>query len=158
MRKQMLRAAFSAGNTAIVLNFFRSFLNEHPEARRGSSPQSSAPRSQSSRSFASEAPVTPQDIDRFYRRVREGFYEGKEEQRIKDEVAIHRAVICMVSIAMRNDEFIDFNEADVASPSQARSDGRLIVGNKQVTPADAAKFLFGLHEGQIHRSRAGTDD
>jgi hypothetical protein len=85
----LLRAAFAAGDAPRVAVFFRNFLAEHPEHARGS--RSSAPRAQSSRSFASEAPVTPKDIDTFYRRVREGYYNGRDDQRIKDETALHRA-------------------------------------------------------------------
>jgi hypothetical protein len=52
---------------------------------------------------------------------------------------------------MPSDEFVNFNEADVASPQQLRSDGRLIVGNKQVTPADAAKFYSDCTKGKYAR-------
>jgi hypothetical protein len=54
---------------------------------------------------------------------------------------------------MRSDEFVKFSDEQVASPSQARSDGRLIVGNKQVTPADAAKFYADVSRGKY----AGRD-
>jgi hypothetical protein len=51
------------------------------------------------------------------------------------------------------DEFIKFGDENIPGPGQARSDGRLIVGNKQVTPADAAKFYSDCTKGKY----AGRD-
>jgi hypothetical protein len=47
-----------------------------------------------------------------------------------------------------NDEFVKFADDQVASPRQLRSDGRLIVGSQQVTPADAAKFYADCTKGK----------
>jgi hypothetical protein len=88
----LIRQAFAAADAQRVLAMFTGFLREHPEHRSGSGSQSRSSSVRSgSRSFASEAPVTPKDIDTFYRRVREGYYNGRDEQRIKDETALHRA-------------------------------------------------------------------
>jgi hypothetical protein len=49
---------------------------------------------------------------------------------------------------MRNDGFIKFGDENIPGPERARSDGRLIVGNKEVTPATAAKFYSDVSKGK----------
>jgi hypothetical protein len=91
LRANMLRAAFHNGNANIVRNFFQGFLNEHPQFRSSGSSQRPSRSQSNSRSWASsDAPVDGAEIERFYDRVRRGEYNGRDEARIRDEVALYR--------------------------------------------------------------------
>jgi hypothetical protein len=46
------------------------------------------------------------------------------------------------------DEFIKFGNENLPSPGAARSDGRLLVSNREVTPATAAKFYADCTKGK----------
>jgi hypothetical protein len=94
VRANLLKQGFGVGDANRVLAFFRGFLNEHPQFKSGKSSSSAPrqPRSPSERSFANDAPVDNRDIDRFYARVRQGYYNGREEQKTKEESDLHRAI------------------------------------------------------------------
>jgi hypothetical protein len=86
MRNQALRAAFSAGRTDIVQNFFRAFLNEHPEARRGSSSRSTS-RSSGRPSAAGGQVWSKAAINDFYKKSRSGYFDQSDALRKqKDEI------------------------------------------------------------------------
>jgi hypothetical protein len=111
VRGGMLKAAFAAGDTGRVLAFFRGFINEHPQ-HRGSqaAPAASAPTRQPARDLKdlaapgkarpatgnaqlpAEKPVyTTEQIDRFYARVRQGYYAGRVAEKDKVEAEIFAA-------------------------------------------------------------------
>lgn len=114
VRAGMLRAAFASGDTGRVLAFFNGFLQENPSHRGQTSaaaPAANAPTRTPARDLKdlaapgkarpatgnsqlpAEKPVyTTQEIDRFYERVRKGFYNGRVEQKNKEEAAIFAAM------------------------------------------------------------------
>jgi hypothetical protein len=114
VRAGMLKAAFEAGDAPRVLAFFRGFLSESPQ-HRGQTPQATpaaqAPKREAARDLrefaapgkarpapgpapsAAEQPVyTTRDIDRFYDRVRQGAYAGRNEVKDAEEAKIFAAV------------------------------------------------------------------
>jgi hypothetical protein len=46
------------------------------------------------------------------------------------------------------DDFIKFGDENIPGPGRARSDGRLLVGDREVTPATAAKFYADCTKGK----------
>lgn len=114
VRGGMLRAAFASGDADRVLAFFAGFLNENPQYR-GQTPQSTpaapAPTRVAARDLKdlaapgkarpatgnsqvpAEKPVfTNQQIDRFYERVRKGYYNGRVDQKNREEAEIFAAM------------------------------------------------------------------
>jgi hypothetical protein len=92
LRSNLLRQAFSVGDAARVVAFFRGFLNE--TGYRASS-GSSAPRSTrgQNKSFSSSgAPEwTTSQIENFYEKVRQGAFAGKEQEKDRIEQSIFAA-------------------------------------------------------------------
>jgi len=116
IRDQLLKSAFASGDAGRVLNFFRGFLAEHPSSQPSSMAQQpqaaqapkrvpavslktlAAPGRASPAPGAVEVPeekpvITNLDIDRFYAKVRQGHYNGREQQKIADEARIHAAIV-----------------------------------------------------------------
>lgn len=110
IRKTLLTDAFNSGDAGRVARFFQGFLSEEATATGASSPQSTSPQSAPQPSPAAQrqaavdlgtliapgrARTTPDDqsapsqkptftradIDRFYRRVREGYYRGRDQEK-----------------------------------------------------------------------------
>ena len=84
-RQQLLNQAFAAGDAGRVLVFFNGFLGEH-------TPQPAA-HAQRASADNSRPTITAKEIDAFYDRVRRGYYDGKEKQKMAEEAQIHRAIL-----------------------------------------------------------------
>jgi hypothetical protein len=84
-RQQLLNQAFAAGDADRVLTFFNGFLAENAQPPVARASRMSADNSQTI--------ITNKQIEGFYDRVRRGFYEGKEKQKMAEEAQIHRAIL-----------------------------------------------------------------
>jgi hypothetical protein len=84
-KQQLLNQAFAAGDANRVLTFLRGYLAENAQQ----------PAMRASRTAAdnSQTIVTNKQIEDFYNRVRRGYYDGKEKQRMAEETQIHRAIL-----------------------------------------------------------------
>lgn len=90
-RQLLLNDAFASGDASRVLALFNGFLGAHGGGQAAT--RNSHVWSQKGEPRATEPRrVTIEDINKFYRRVREGFYNGKEAQKDKDEAALHAAI------------------------------------------------------------------
>jgi hypothetical protein len=90
-RSAMLRAAFHHGNVDVVRNYFATFLSEIGASAAGSSAPPTS-RSANSRSFASNAPVTGNEINNFFKRVTTGYYKDDPDRKARDEARLFNAI------------------------------------------------------------------
>lgn len=113
----LLKQAFADGNAGQVLEFFRGFLEEHPEfgGQQNAAPQvapaAPAPKRQASVQLkdlaapgkvrpapgGTQVPVEPavitnKDLDRFYADVRRGRWDGRPQEKAVEEARLHAAV------------------------------------------------------------------
>ena len=83
-RQQLLNQAFAAGDAGRVLVFFHGYLAENAQP---------AAHAQRASTDNSRPTITTKEIDAFYDRVRRGYYDGKEKQKMAEEAQIHRAIL-----------------------------------------------------------------
>jgi hypothetical protein len=90
----LLRQAFQQGDANRVLSFFRGYLIEHPNSQYqpGSSGSRSARQSSSRSSADAAGEWTTKMIESFYERVRQGAFNGKEEEKNRIEANLIAAV------------------------------------------------------------------
>jgi hypothetical protein len=84
-KQELLNRAFAAGDADRVLTFLRGYLAENAQQ----------PAARASRTAAdnSQITITNKQIEDFYNRVRRGFYDGKERQKMAEEAQIHKAIM-----------------------------------------------------------------